>query len=85
MGTPAFCPMTKRQTFLEEIIQASYKHILPTLSLILRGTSDESQLQTYLNCYQQSINLAGSLLIPNARDSFLSGLAQFCLPPHSHC
>ena len=83
-GTALIFPLTKDQFDCAEILDYCWKDIHIILTLFIKKSTKEANIQMALNSYQALINLTGSVGITPALQLLVSNLCKFALPSDSN-
>lgn len=68
-------PLNPEQKTCEDLVSATWKQLLPTLTVILNCPLTDEALHLGLNSFQYLIGLAGALNLAPARETYINALA----------
>ena len=68
-------PLNPEQKICEDLVSATWKQLLPTLTVILNCPLTDEALHLGLNSFQYLIGLAGALNLAPARETYINALA----------
>jgi len=72
--------LTEEQKYFKEFMDYKHEDLKNSMTALIIFSSDNSVTQSFLNIFQKTILIFGSLVSSQARDSYLSDLCKLAIP-----